>query len=405
MLPLRLWLRRCSAAYASPVMVLLCLWVIHARSGWEYEWDWALNNASTPSLLLAPLLAGLVAHDRARRAGPTMAPLSAAAPRGETGLLSLAAASWVWTLAAWSVGLAYAAARVLPNGPEGTPDPWVLVEVPVLLGLAAVAGLCIGTVLPNLAAGPVAAMGFFGIDVLAQASPVNGLFNAGGSTGTLAGLERTPAAAVTVITAHLAFAAAALMATRGYTSPAVARPRMAAMSAAAVALVAVGGVFAVNRYQEPYQPVTTAQVCVSGTVTVCGPSNTRPLLVRAGRDLSAAVTTLEGAQLPWQRQYVLARGEKVLEIPPDKSVLDLSPEEFTNGKLSVHQVASTLSRPRMCQAYFGGPNLDATMRNQDKVYDWVTDHLTSSPVHSAAPQDVMNAFRFIATCEPARKTT
>ena len=59
----------------------------------------------------------------------------------------------------------------------------------------------------------------------------------------------------------------------------------------------------------------------------------------------------------------------------------------------------------MCQAYFGGPNLDATMRNQDKVYDWVTDHLTSSPVHSAAPQDVMNAFRFIATCEPARKTT
>jgi hypothetical protein len=45
------------------------------------------------------------------------------------------------------------------------------------------------------------------------------------------------------------------------------------------------------------------------------------------------------------------------------------------------------------------------MKNQDKVYDWVTNQLSSSSVHSAAPPDVVNAFRFIATCEPAGKRT
>jgi hypothetical protein len=403
MLPLRLWLRRCSAAYASPVMVLICVWVIHERSGWDYEWDWALSNASTPSLLLAPLLAGLVAHDRARRAGPTVAPLSAAAPRGEAGLLSLAGASWLWTLAAWAAGLGYAAVRVLPNGPEGSPNPWVLVEVPVLLALAAATGLLVGTVLPNRAAGPLAALGFFSVGVLAQASPVNGLLKAGGSTGTLAGLERTPAVAVAIIAAHSALAAAALLAARAHASPAGRRPVAAPLSAAALALVAVGGLFVVNRGAEPYRPVTTTQVCVPGAVTVCGPSNTRPLLVRAGRDLSAAVTTLDGAHVPWQRQYVLARGEKVREIPPDQSVLDLAPEEFTNGRLSVHQVASSLSRPRMCDAYFGGPDLDVAMENQRRVYDWVTQQLRSPTASGAAPQTVQDAFRWVANCEPARK--
>jgi hypothetical protein len=403
MLPLRLWLRRCSAAYASPVMVLICVWVIHARSGWQYEWDWALSNASTPSLLLAPLLTGLVAHDRARRVGPTVAPLSAAAPRGEAGLLSLAAASWLWTAAAWAVGLAYAAARVLPNGPEGWPNPWVLVEVPVLLALAAVAGLLVGTVLPNRAAGPVAALGLFALTLLARATPANGLFMAGGSTGTLAGLERTPAVAVAVVVAHLTLAAAALLATRAHTRPLGRRPWVRSVAAAGFAVVAITGVFAVNRSHEPYRPVTTAQKCVNGPVTVCGPSNTRPLLARAARDLGTAVTTLEGAELPWQRQYVLARGEKVREIPPDQSVLGLSPEEFTNGRLSTHQVASTLSRPRMCDAYFGGPNLDAAMENQGRVYDWITAQLRSSTPAGAAPQDVQDAFRWVATCEPARK--
>lgn len=204
MLDLRLWLRRCSAARAFPALVAIVFVVIQSRSGWQFEWGWGFSQASTATLLLSPLVAGLVAFDRSRRVAPTLQALAATTPRAR--FVTLALASWAWTLLAWGVGMAYVAVRVAHNGGAGWPDPWIFLEAPVVLLAAASFGLAWGSVFRSLSAGPTAAVVVYLCVILTAALGLPGPFTAGQATGSLIGMEQIPEVALSGVGLSLAVA-------------------------------------------------------------------------------------------------------------------------------------------------------------------------------------------------------
>ena len=113
MTALRLWLRRSSGFLALPAIVGLVAVVIAGRSGWYYEWDRAMSWASASTILLGPLVAGLLAFDVARRLGPTLEVLIATTRRGLNGVFALALAVWAFGAGGWLLGIGYAAPLAL----------------------------------------------------------------------------------------------------------------------------------------------------------------------------------------------------------------------------------------------------------------------------------------------------
>lgn len=398
-LPLGLWLRRCTSARAFPALLAIVLVIAHTRKGWEYEWDWAFNNVSTSTILLAPVVAGLVAFDRSRRMQPTLAELACTTARGKRSLMSMALASWLWHLAAWALVMLYAGIRVASHGAVGTPDVWVFAETPAVLLAGAFVGLLCGSVLPNLAAGPVAAVTTYAVELLGDTSGLSGLFMAGGSTGTLVGLERTPSVALATIGVHLGVALTCGLAAAAWT---VAPERAVRWFAAAASLLVVGALWNlgyVERGNDAYRVARSATFCVGSGVVVCGPQKAGPLLSIAQKSVAEAVAGTHSGGIPWQTRYVLSRDDE--RIPSDSGVLRLSSDEIAHGRLSVGDIAGTLATPRMCQAYLEYEAPEQLLESQATVMGWVTEQLDADREGGAAPTGVRAAFERLSDCAPA----
>lgn len=203
-----LWLRRGTPVRAFPVLVAMELTLLFTRGGWGHEWDWALSSASLGLTLVGPLVAGLIAHDTARLAEPTLALLARTASRGRTGLMAIGAAGGLCALGAWLVGIVVAAAIAVGDA-SGAPNPWVFVESLALTATFATAGLAAGSLTRSVLVGPLTAVALFGAGLVSSSSNagLTGLLRVGGSTGSLTSIQRTPASAIAVVAAHLCLAA------------------------------------------------------------------------------------------------------------------------------------------------------------------------------------------------------
>jgi hypothetical protein len=402
MLPLRLWLRRSTAAITFPGMLVIEFMVVFSRPGWTHEWGWALGQASTGAVLLAPVLAGVVAFDRARRVEPTVALLASGGPRGRLGILALPVASCAWATAAWLAGMACAALIAARGGAVGPPDPWTFIEPPILLVLAACVGLAVGTLMKGLLAGPVAALllltGRMFIGNLNLR--LEGVLSAGGAIGSQAGDIRNPLDATALVCTHLAVSAMALIVVMTKSPGIWGRGILRVVSLAAgigLVLVTSYAFHSVSMRMEPYQADVGHDVCLSGRAVVCGHYQANYLLGASQKSLSAALDTLGGSDINWQTKYDLYNGRAV---PSDHGVVNVAVEEVKNGKLSNFDIANTLASPRNCRELSSDKPPEQIMIDTRAVSDWVMKALEAGPPSSPAPQAVRDAYQRLRTCPP-----
>lgn len=401
-LALRTWWRRGSARTAFPAMVLVDLLALFSRSGWNHEWDWAFNLAGTGTLLVGPLVAGAVAHDRGRRMEPTLATLGAASTRGRQATYALVVSSAGWGVLAWLVTVAVAGTRSALGGAAGRPDVWIFVETPVLLLTAACTGLVVGSLVRGVVAGPVAAVAvFLARIVLGSLSlGLEGAFSVGGATGTLVAVQRSPHSALAGIGWHLSVAGLCLVgaSAAGHARAGRTLPRMAALATAAVVVLAASTALrSVAHSEDPFRWSTGPVLCRTGRVTVCGPAPARWLLTVSQRSLTSAVTALSDSGVDWQRRYVLLHGGR---LPPDRGTLEAQPEDVHRGRLSEVDVIATLTAPRLCRDLYDDAAALPVLADQQVVRDWLADRLGADPSHGPAPAAVRTAYGRLRSCDP-----
>lgn len=395
-----MWLWRSSAKFAWPGLVAAAAVVAYARSGWQYEWNWALSNASTPTILLSPLVAGLVAYDRGRRATPTLEALAGTTPR--VGLSLIAVAGWAWAVLAWVVVAGSAAFMAARHGASGTPDPWIFFQVPAALLAASFFGLAWGSRFRSVAAAPSAAIVVYVLVILANVLGLPGIFVAGRSTGSLIGTEQVPAAAVNAIAMSLAFAALAVVWHRRQVASAWGGATPAPVVAMVALLVATGVHGIASSDGNTYQAREQRPICVGETVVVCGPPDGRALLTLSAGGLERATRLLDASGIQWRTRYDLRRGDDVFSLPEEAGLLRVGPEDIDSGRVTAQSLAATLAMPRLCQEYFGPQPPKGLLSDQQVVMTWTAKALADGRPAVAAPTDVVSAYASISGCRPAR---
>ncbi|MCE1179208.1 MAG: hypothetical protein LWW86_09320 [Micrococcales bacterium] len=373
----------------------MALALLLLRKGWNHEWGWALDQAAGTSSLLSPVTAGLIAHDRARAAEPSLASLAQTTPRGRPGLIGVLLGSLVWSMIALVLVAAVALVAAWRGGAVWPPTNWIaLAEAIALLFAGAGVGFAIGAWTRNRAAGPLAFATMFVLQMFGGSLGVPEAFRAGGSVGTLLGLERTVSVSSSLIALHLCvgllmLACGDAAGARGITP----LWRHVGVWTSAALLLLSGAV--AHRQSQLHDPLraTPADTCVPGPVTVCGPRAARPLLAQAGKDLAAAQARL-GKDLDWVTDYELNRSNR-----PERAggVLTLNPELMRDGHLSVDDIAATLTTPRPCAGYFAAAPPVDLMAAQSRVMEWVQQGLAgSTPTH--ATSDIKSAYASLTGC-------
>lgn len=398
---LRIWLRRSSVGRGFPALAALVVVLLMTGRGWGYEWNWAFSKASTSTILLSPLVAGMVAFDRSRLFTNTLQTVGETVMRPRIALVSMAA--WLWACAIWSLSIATAAFVAHRGGASGRPDLWIFAQAPVALMAAACFGLAWGARVRGPLAGPAAALVVYLATVLLKGVGLPAVFWAGGATGTLIGVTQVPAIAATDIAINAAIAVTALAwheeartPARGGTRVMAAVLTIATISGAAAVATGLGG-------GDTYQESERKPICVGERTVVCGPPDGRAVLTIAESSLDTALQELGQSGIPWRQRYQLAAGRSVFDLSHEAGHLVVATEEIRRGKLARSDVASALATPRVCEAFLGAePSDELLLKKQALVLAWVTDALERPETIRHAPSDVVEAFHALAGCEPQR---
>lgn len=380
-------------------MVAIVLAGTWSRPGWEYEWNWALSWAASSTVLLGPLLAGLVAHDRARRHAPTLTGVERSSARGYLGALSVPLAAFIIGMVAWVTAATVVSAWVARNQPVGTPDLTILLEVVAVLLACAFLGAAIGAWVTSRAAGPLTAVAVYVLFVAAPHVQLGGLMSAGGAVGSLIGLQRNTQwlAGFLIVHASIFAAGALLMAAR---SSASLRHRIAATISAGLVLIVGATSFLMFKADGPYVAVTAEPVCLGDAPTVCGPRELQRPLEIARDGLVAAYADLANSGLPLRQQYSIERGLVGQIFPPDSGVLTLDSGTFSDGVYSRGDLLMTLATPTMCEAYYEADAPTDLLDAQSTVMRWIDQRVYGENDGDVAPDDVQDSYRLLLDCAP-----
>ncbi|MGO4256725.1 hypothetical protein [Marmoricola sp. RAF53] len=395
-----LWLRRSLAACAFPGMVALALIVTFSRNGWQYEWDWSFDIVGSCTMLLAPFVAGIVAHDRANRIGPFVSAVEIGSVRAAAAALVLPVAAIVLACGAWLLVLLAATVRVLFHHPVGTPSLVSPIQVFVVLVAAALIGAAIGCTLANRAAGPVAAVLVYLAGSFGYLFEVDGLFLGGRSTGTMVGLEHDPRWTAGLLAAHggLGLAAAAVVYLR-------ARGRsvlVATVPALVVALAALVAFATLSAGASPLRTVSgSPQTCLGSAPRVCGPPEASHLLAVAQHGLAREYGRLSASGLDLRDRYAMPRGLPSHRFPADTGILNLQPEQFEGGRYDLDSAVLTLASPTYCRDLAGEalPPRDL-IDAQALVTRWLSATLHSKETVRPVTPEVRTAYDTLRDCAP-----
>ncbi|GAB3073118.1 hypothetical protein [Nocardioides zeae] len=396
-----LWGRRSTVALAWPGLVLLVVLATWSRDGWQTEWDWAVSWGASATILLGPVVAGLVAHDRAWRQAPTLTLLEHTSPRGQRAGMALPAAAAALGVSAWLVGMVPAGIRLLRHdavAPRSDVVLPVVASVVAVLVAAAFVGFALGSSLRNRAAGPVAALAVYAVFALSPRAELMGLFQAGGSLGTLAGVAISPAWTLGHVVAHLGLAAGGALvggALRGGTFTL----RRGTVGLALVLVIATLVVFHQLKESGSRILVEEATSCAGNRPEVCGPARMPHLVDAAQASLAETYAQLSDSGLPLQDRYVFDRGLPDNRMPDDTGVLSADPGQVASGGLSRADVLETLVVPRRCLAYAANEPPEDLLNAQAVVAEWVNARLDGG-VDGPAPDEVVAAYAMLSDCEP-----
>lgn len=392
---LALWTRRSSGPLVAPAMLAIALVAVLSRTGWQFELDRALSWASASTILLGPVLAGVVAFDVVRRVPPGLATVQRTARRGWSVPVSILVVNWAYAVLAWAAVTAFVVIRSLDAGAVGPPSPWPFIEAPVALLAAAAVGALVGSAVPNVAAGPLAAVGTYLVPLLVMPFGLSGLLSAGGTTASTFGLAPDPAVAGGIVLANLAIVLTAATLLRRRT-----RPRLGAPITAAVALVLLITALGTLRFLDPqtsyFRPVDVAHSCHGAEVEVCGPATATPLLKIAAGDLAAARTVLteHGIELPHRYEMQWEDAEA-----SNAGVVLVTPETVRAGHLDPWDVAASVATPSACPEYVAEIPPDELLDGQGELGYWVTRVLAGDAITAEDAAAARQTFDGLLHCD------
>lgn len=395
-----MWLRRSTALVALPALAAFALIVPWGRRGWELDWDWGMRTAATGMVFLAPIIAGLAAYDMSHRFRASLFDIAGGSRRGPRSVMFPALATWAWAMTACAAGWAWVAVSVTFRSGMGPRDGWVYPESATAMLAAAAIGGFLGAVIRGVLAAPTAAIAVYCVGFFTEPYGVRGVLSVVSSSGTLLGLERTPERAVQAIVINGLLALVFLVWTVWRSSP-FPQWRLATTGAGALAIIALAVAFVMPPSDSEYRASSEPNVCVGQAPQVCGPEGARRLLLPVQADLQGGRTRLAGTGLVWPATYVVARVDKVFQVPPGAAVLELTPDDVRDGHYRVQRLAAALSQPRLCAAFFDDKAVQPYVEASVRLRDWLTKALSSTKAPGPAPESIKRDFALLSKCQQA----
>lgn len=398
---LMIWLRRTTARTMFPAMVAVTLAVLFSRSGWAWDLGHAVSWASSSTLLLGPLSAGVAAFDMWRQRGRGLRSVERSALRGWQGTLTLAVAVWTYAALAWATAMALAISiSTFRYEGSGLGTWWpVLIQAPAALLGATLLGAVIGSLVRGVGAAPLAVGAVYTTTAMADiVLGTRSVLAVEGATMSLVGLRpRGDVLAVTLaldLVLGAAFAASVVRREHG-------RSRKALVSACAASLAVLAcatGLVTLDAREGHLEPSTAERVCVLGDIEVCGPPEGEAIYRVAQRSLAAGISQLETAGLELgQKSYdhASAASSRAGVLSVDTALLD------RDGGLDAWDVASTLSTPTLCEEFFDADPPVELLEGQWNLASWMSDVLNGAGSvaadERAAAQETLSA---LERCAP-----
>lgn len=395
MSPLRLWMRRGAGVLVPVTLGPLLLLTLGSSQGWFLDADWGLRSAGVVVGFYTPVLAAMAAYDATTRVQPTLAMVGRSGSRGWGVTLLPPGAAFVWAAVAMAAAWAVVVAVVVVSRGIAPADWWVVLET--LFAFAA--ALAVGSWIGNHAGGVLAPALAAVVVIAATLLKFLGVtaFQVVSSSGPMVGIERTPSRALVTIGVNASivvlFLGLELSGNRGRR-----RPPVVALVALALPLVITLGL-SVDREAEEYRPTQEASVCVGSDPVVCGPARAQRLLTVAQRDLADATVALGRSGLPLPDAFMVARGESVRELGPDRAELPVQLASLGRGHLSRSVVLDALSQPHVCAALFEAPTAEEYLNLAAGVRAWMDQQLSlPAGASGPAPGAVLDAYHRLDSC-------
>ncbi|MFJ6940000.1 hypothetical protein [Streptomyces sp. NPDC101132] len=324
---------------------------------WRGESLWTVDWFAIALFIVGPLLAGAAAVDASRLSRPGNIHLVLATSRPHRPYFR--AAAWC-ALPVLGVHLLTIATGIAVGGVHGTPA-WfglagaVLVQCLAICWYVAI-GSAIGRLTSPLLAGAIAAIGAFTfIYLLGEGS--SGRFeplSLGGATVSRLGYQYSAGYLLAQIAVFAITGAALLLLPICQRSGRVIPTRIGASAMALIALIALGGQYALPD-QRLIAKAETPTDCTDAEPTVClYPEHQRFQDQAVGhvRTLTKAARARGYDALVPKRVEELSRTYRVTS--PDIAGLEISADAYATGKVTLEEVASGLVRPLHCAGLYEG---------------------------------------------------
>lgn len=392
-----LWLRRGAGLLIFPTIAGFLLATSATTHPWLLDADWGMRHGAAAVLIFSPLLAAAVAYDLSRRVNPTLAEVARGSSRGSFATLLPMVAALFWSLAATAISWAVIGIVVAHGGGVGSGDRWIYLETISAFAAASAVGALVGSHVKGVTAVAVAP----GV-VLAVATVLGGrgikAFQVVSSSGTMIGLERTPARAALAVAVNLSIALLCIVA--AWLTNGVRPPSRLALGALAIPLVATLVIQVTLPIQDSeYRPTREAQACVGSSPVVCGPARAANLMRGAQGDLAAARVKLRNSGLALPDRFVIARGDAARGLGPSVAPLDYDPSSLVEGHLGRDALVAALATPQLCEALFHESTAPAYLELISEVGEWLTKALEPGQRPTqAAPVKVRDAYAKLSTC-------
>ncbi|MCB7136695.1 hypothetical protein [Cellulosimicrobium marinum] len=392
----RLWFVRAHGPVLCLVFTALTLAIVLSSTpGWQWQSLWAASRATGSTIVVAPVLAGVIAFVVQRRLTGAARLLSASSRKGVAGALALAAVPWSAALVGLGAGMTFVAVRTASVVGSFDVPVWVLVHGLVALTAASLFGLAVGVCVPNLAAGPLAASLAYVLPILLLPFGVEGLMAAPGATGPAFGMEPDPTVHSAMIVVNVAVGALCAVIAVGRLGP-VRRRWWYGAGALGVAVVIAGGTLSTMDPRMAWlRPVADDPVCVGADTQVCGPPDSAALLRIAEADIADARAFLAERGLPTTGRYSFTPRPGTADS--EVGVLHAEPFAVLDGRLGSWDVAATIATPSACPEYFEDMPPEDLLVAQARLASWVSDARAGRG--ALVDDDVLQTYDALDACD------
>lgn len=395
MTALRLWLRVGSARWMLLAGTAAGVFALASRDGWYWDHASAATWAVTATVLIGPVLAGLVAHDTWRAASPAMDVVQRQSLRGGASALVPAAANFV--AGAVALGLTILAAHVvaLLFGADGSADPLAYARGVLALAASAGLGLLVGRLAPGFLTGPLAASLGYLVPIALRAAGASEVMVVRGVRRPAVFLDVTTEAAASQMLAAVGLVSLGVL----LVALMVPRPVVRHAVVAGCGVLLLGGLLWSVRVGDAMEAREVgAARCTDGAVAVCGPPEAGKVvavvasnLSEAARDLGDHGLSVQGATLE------LVAGDT--RPSQGRGILQL-PGELGRDGLSTEEVVGNLVTPVDCDLLRADVVPESLMRSASALGSWMLDRLqTDEPGTSAEAAAAQSVFDAMMGCE------